>query len=257
MVDGVSDRIAVGAAALVAPENLERCLVHVSMQRDLAGMADAAVVMNGPAVAPVCDKWEGVNGVAVHRPGRNLGTSAAWNRLCRWAWKRGARGMLILGDDMALTDPGTLGLFLELYAEGGWRQMRFVMGRGFSAVCVTRDVWDEVGGFDEGFWPAYYEDNDYWRRFTVRGIGWDHVVVDSVHEGSATLSRSDEIKAINGYTFTLNGDRYRAKWGGGPHQEAFEIPWNGGTPTAGTREMVPEDVRARVEAAYGPADDSW
>lgn len=256
-MDAGEPRLAVGVVSLAAPDLLERCLASVAAQRALGSLADVAVVMNGPAVAMVCRKWEEVNGVLVHRPGRNLGTCASWNRLCRWAWPRGAAGILLLNDDMALTDPGTLGEFLAVYTDGGWRQMRFVMGRGFSAVCVTRPVWEEVGGFDEGFWPAYYEDNDYWRRFTLRGIAWDHVVIDSVHEGSATLSRSDELKALNGHTFALNGDRYRAKWGGGPHQETYAEPWNGGPPMDGTRERCPADIVARLEAAYGPVDDSW
>lgn len=260
-MDAGEPRLAVGVVSLAAPDLLDRCLASVLAQRNLWAVnysPDVAVVMNGPSVAEVCARWEHDRSVSVHRPGRNLGTCASWNRLCRWAWRRGAGGMLLLNDDMVLTDPETLGKFLAVYAESGWRQMRFVMARGFSAVCVTRAVWDEIGEFDEGYWPAYYEDNDYWRRFHLRGIAWDHVMVDSLHEGSATLGRSADLQALNGTTFSLNGDRYRAKWGALPLQgEPYTEPWNGGQPTPGTRELVSADVRARIEAAYGEADDSW
>jgi O-antigen biosynthesis protein len=44
-----------------------------------------------------------------------------------------------------------------------------------SAACLItrRDLWERVGGFDERFTPAYYEDTDY--AFTVRQLG--HKVV--------------------------------------------------------------------------------
>lgn len=249
--------MAVGIPSLAAAELLDRCVRSLLPQRGLS-MYDVAIVANGEAVLDTCRYWEHDQaiGLTVHRPGKNLGLTVSWNRLCRWAFARGVDGILLLNDDMQLTDEGTIEAFLREYRETCWRQMRFVMGRGFSAVCVTRAVWDEVGEFDEGFWPAYYEDNDYWRRFTLRGIQWDHVVVDSVHAGSATMRYSDDFKAINGHTFTLNGERYRAKWGGGPHHEEFTVPWDGGEPMKGTRERLRPALVQRVEAAYGP-EETW
>lgn len=251
-------RLAVGVVSLLAPDLLDRCVRSLLPQRGL-DMSDVAVVANGARVLGVCDYWEREQGIglSVHRPGRNLGTCESWNRLCRWAWGRGADAALILNDDMELLEPGTLEAFAAVYREGGLRQMRFVMACGFSAVAVTRAVWDEVGEFDAGFWPAYFEDNDYWRRFTLRGILWDHVMVQSRHEGSGTLKADPQVNALNGITFSVNSDRYHAKWGGGPHHETYAEPWNGGPPRPGTRELISPEVVAKVEAAYGEADDSW
>lgn len=43
----------------------------------------------------------------------------------------------------------------------------FVTG---AAVAIRRSTWDVVGRFDEGFYPAYYEDADYYYRTRCKGI---------------------------------------------------------------------------------------
>lgn len=43
----------------------------------------------------------------------------------------------------------------------------FVTG---AAMAIRRAAWEEIGGFDEGFSPAYYEDVDY--CFRARRAGW-------------------------------------------------------------------------------------
>jgi N-acetylglucosaminyl-diphospho-decaprenol L-rhamnosyltransferase len=40
-----------------------------------------------------------------------------------------------------------------------------------AALIVRRDAYDEVGGFDEQFFPAWYEDVDFCQRLKARG--WD------------------------------------------------------------------------------------
>lgn len=46
-------------------------------------------------------------------------------------------------------------------------EVEFVVG---AALGIRRDVWDALGGFDEGFNPAYYEDADL--CFRCRQKGW-------------------------------------------------------------------------------------
>ncbi len=258
MVDGV--RLGIATAALVPHGALTRCVAAAARQEGL-GEGDLLVVVNGGAVrAEAADLWARF-GASLWHPGRNIGTCAAWNRACRWAFSRGLDGVLILGDDVELADPRTLARFAEVYAAGGLRQMRFVHPLGFSAVCVTRQVWDEVGGFDEGFWPAYYEDNDYWRRFSLLGIPWEHVLAEPgpVHDGSLSIRTDQDLAAANAVTFGMNRDYFAAKWGGPPLHEVYPVPWNGGRPLDGTRERlaaVYPDIVAKVERAYGP-EEPW
>jgi GT2 family glycosyltransferase len=49
---------------------------------------------------------------------------------------------------------------------------------------IRRDAYDEIGGFDEQFYPAWYEDVDFCRRLKARG--WDIYFVPRAefnHEG--------------------------------------------------------------------------
>ena len=49
---------------------------------------------------------------------------------------------------------------------------------------IRRDAFDEVGGFDEQFYPAWYEDVDFCQRLKARG--WDVYFApqaEFLHEG--------------------------------------------------------------------------
>jgi GT2 family glycosyltransferase len=53
-----------------------------------------------------------------------------------------------------------------------------------AALMIRRDAYDDVGGFDEQFYPAWYEDVDFCQR--LRAKGWDLYFVPSAefrHEG--------------------------------------------------------------------------
>ena len=39
-----------------------------------------------------------------------------------------------------------------------------------AVMAISRPTWDAVGRFDEGYYPAYYEDCDYCYRASARGI---------------------------------------------------------------------------------------
>ena len=59
-----------------------------------------------------------------------------------------------------------------------------------AALMVRRDAFDEVGGFDEQFYPAWYEDVDFCRR--VKEKGWElYFASDAkfLHEGGYSAAR--------------------------------------------------------------------
>jgi GT2 family glycosyltransferase/glycosyltransferase involved in cell wall biosynthesis len=47
------------------------------------------------------------------------------------------------------------------------KEVDYCSGAG---ICVKKDIWDHIGGFDERFAPAYYEDTDL--AFSVRALGY-------------------------------------------------------------------------------------
>lgn len=181
------------------------------------------VVDNAPL--PLVLPW--VPGEVV-RTGRNLGVSASWNHgarrvvqerrdmlvLCSQAIQFGAAG----GTDLIDQLPATDGHGLE------------VVGPGWHLVCFTRATLEECGPFDEGFFPAYYEDTDYLYRMGLHGLPsprengrhWPYVHVQHTDRGTA-LSVA---KGLAQPAWATLADRYRAKWGGDQGSEQYQRPWN-------------------------------
>ena len=94
----------------------------------------------------------------------------------------------------------------------------------FSAFMVNRECWEKVGEFDEVFFPAYYEDNDFHHRMNlaeVKAVCYPSAMF--LHYGSRTQNEA------LGRPLTNSGNqhaRYVAKWGGDPGVETFNHPYN-------------------------------
>ena len=117
-------------------------------------------------------------------------------------------------------------------------------GNSFSLFLLTAKGYVDIGLFDEFIWPAYFEDNDYHRRLKRKGldiIGINEATFD--HIGSATVKKFDETQArVQNVRFERNRMYYMLKWGGVPHQELFEKPWNG---------RKEEEVQNYIRSVYG------
>lgn len=197
------------------------------------------LVQNGDAVSEKCAEWEKLDNVFVHRPYFNLGCSASWNVGCEFMFDRGHDKTFLMNDDFELLDTDILTKIDKAYED--FSEAHYHLW-GFSAVSVSEDLYEKVGGFDEGFWPAYYEDNDYYYRSVNLGIRWEGITNIHVnHITSSSTQSSPWLNRLNSKTFPLNHARYVAKWGGDPHHETFTEPWNGKEPTFGkTRELMSE-----------------
>jgi GT2 family glycosyltransferase len=161
--------------------------------------------------------------VTIAVPERNLGVSTSFNVLAR---KLGQ--CIIANDDISVTKHD-LSLLIEASKsnpdsvfignqEGGWTV--FWLNRP--------DTWLGLGGFDENFYPAYYEDNDAIRRLAIAGLrrtqvtlpGWAHANSSTLYDGSP------EYQQAHWAFFHKNGLYYQQKWGGMPGSETFATPFN-------------------------------
>jgi len=86
-------------------------------------------------------------------------------------------------------------------------------------------VYNDIGGYDTVF-PAYFSDNDYFRRMEL--AGWTRILsgIEVGHVGSQTINSDPFLCFLNGLTFPLYRAYYEAKWGGGPGQELFKYEFN-------------------------------
>ncbi len=161
--------------------------------------------------------------VEVLRPRTNEGCAAGWNRILRAAVSSHDE-VILSNDDIVLRRDGIEMMIGQLRADHGASVVR---GHGFSLFCLTQQTWRRVGMFDERFWPAYLEDNDYKRRLLLASVPLPpKIAAASLHTGSAT------VKAYRGFerlrfrvSYARNQWHYAVKWGGSPGRERRACPF--------------------------------
>ena len=78
----------------------------------------------------------------------------------------------------------------------------------WSAFSLCQDTVQRVGLFDEGFHPAYFEDNDYELRSMIEGVKITRSEIKIVHHNSSTLKYYGE---RNNVTYASNADYMQEK----------------------------------------------
>ncbi len=156
--------------------------------------------------------------VHVVKPMRNLGVAASWNLL----YQLTADLPLILCNDDLRVSSDVLERLLAHPAD-------CALANRHSCFRLKREVYNEIGPFDEKFWPAYYEDQDYTIRMRLKGK-----TVATVEHSGISHARSSTIEAMQGKEradFNDAWDECRAyfikKWGGLPDHETFIEPFGG------------------------------
>jgi GT2 family glycosyltransferase len=158
----------------------------------------------------------------------NLGVPASWNLLIRTAFERGHEVVAVLNNDIILA-PDTLERLVPWLKEGvdfptvhAVAVPRAQLGSyprhhlldpqpDFCGFLVTRALIDRIGWFDEGYWPAYFEDVDFEQRITHAGLTMGsacdalvvHVGSRAIHEGGVKHRPY----------FEQNRQRCLSKWG--------------------------------------------
>jgi GT2 family glycosyltransferase len=195
-------------------------LLHRMLQSVLSGsvVPDRIVIVdNGQRLR---DRYDENERVEVVRPAGNLGVAASWNHLLR---RYAEHDVIVSNDDLTVRREGIERLTAP--------EAPCVLGGGFSLFLWRPGLTKEIGEFDEGFWPAYYEDADMMLRLHRAGIPVARVrdVVDK-HDRSATVKRNPAIKHLAAGCRA----RFIAKWGRllppGWNDQDAEVPRLNATP---------------------------
>lgn len=209
-------RFAVGIPTLNRYDLLERCLA--ACRASSVAPERIVIIDNGGGLPP---------GPDVVKPARNIGVAASWNMIHRLTQPL---DLIILNDDI---EPGH-NMFERMLAS----PEQFVTAdeaHMFEAFLIRQPVWDAVGEFDETFYPAYHEDNDYFMRLNRANVEIGCPQSNGYIENgpSATKARFNQDQ-INDFNAAFNAGRayYVRKWGGPPHLETFTVPFNGQSPHA-------------------------
>jgi GT2 family glycosyltransferase len=95
----------------------------------------------------------------------------------------------------------------------------------FTVFCARRSLFEKIGWFDERFFPAYFEDNDFGYRMKLAGIPYHYAQVGYAHHGSATIAAYTAAeRSAHDDRFRALATFYKAKWGGPPGHETFTEP---------------------------------
>ncbi len=156
----------------------------------------------------------------------HIGVSGGWNKILEYAFeKNDFENVIIVGSDIEMTN----NFFDELIIEYESSKADLFLCNGFNCFIISKKCYDLAGKFDENFFPAYFEDNDYDHRvkktkeLIYRNVGHKDKLK---HFGSAVIRLNDDCNSANGQTFTMNRNYYNKKWGGNPTEEKFEYPYN-------------------------------
>jgi GT2 family glycosyltransferase len=224
---------------------LRRCLASVDAHRPSTPLSEVLVVANGTAPEEV--RWlTARDDVVLLAANANLGFGGGCNWAARVA--AGRRLLFMNDDAVAtagwldelwraLDDDDTVGVAGSrvlltngtLQEAGGvvWRDgTTSGVGRGmdpnapeyaiqrdvdyvsFCSTMVVRETWNEVGGFDQRYFPAYYEDTDF--CLTAQSLGW-RVICEPrsvvVHEEGGSIGTS-----FKRFLTRRNRELFAAKW---------------------------------------------
>ena len=157
----------------------------------------------------------------IYKPQANLGVSGSWNMIMDYADKIGGTHVLMLNDDIYLgkTEKQIVRM-IELFSHEDF----FNSLMNWSAWVLSVKAWKKVGNFDENFFPAYFEDNDYCYRMRLNKIqrmNTDYLN-PVIYRNSQTIEKDPSLNS----RFMNNRQYYASKWGGLPNEETFKKPFN-------------------------------
>lgn len=192
--------------------------------------------------------------MTVIRNAENRGCAGGWNQGVAWGMERGFTYFAILNNDILISPRTIEGLYerakvgdkmlvsalnvmyelqvpqqvLDINSPANNKDASEASHPNFSCFMITRECVEKVGYFDETFFPAYFEDNDYHYRIKL-AAGPDAAIATTaaafVHYGSRTQNQVAG-GIVRGDMFQKNEQYFVQKWGGVPGQEKWAVPFN-------------------------------
>lgn len=166
----------------------------------------------------------------------------AWNMGLKYLFNKGYENVFVSGldsespnvDDLdvlagAATDDGfSAATPLGMQSLGVANQLPVKHGDGsFSFFCINKDCFELVGDFDEGFKPAYFEDNDYLERMWQEGLRpVRRQDVQYFHIFQGTVKNGEDIKREYPVFMQKNLEYFREKWGFTPPHLPSDIKFS-------------------------------
>jgi GT2 family glycosyltransferase len=149
---------------------------------------------------------------------KNIGVAASWNLLCNIIFEHHEYAIILNDDCMFNLSKENLESIIKRYPN------QFIRATpDWCAFILSKSIYNKVGQFDEGFFPAYYEDNDYEYRMKLLRIPIIKTpfLNPLIHRSSSSAEKDPSIFEAA----KANKKRYVQKWGGLPTYEKYDKPF--------------------------------
>jgi GT2 family glycosyltransferase len=157
--------------------------------------------------------------VKVLKSASNLGVSGSWNNLAITCFNLGYTHVALCNDDVEWYKTQAE---VEEYINNN--PTDFYVGTGtWCNFILPKDTLVKVGLFDEQFFPAYFEDNDYCYRMRLLELQRinDEFFNPELFRNSQTIARDSSLNT----NFDRNKELFKQKWGGYPQHETYKTPY--------------------------------
>jgi len=158
-----------------------------------------------------------------YAPTKNYGVAKSWNYLCDTIYLNGYEWALILNDDIYLGyDEHLVNNVINDYPNHSLIQSNL----NFSVILLGKEMYEDIGRFDEEFYPAYYEDSDYLYRMKLKGIRQEVDLRLNPKDARVSQTYEKAPEFVNN-AMKYSRLRYIEKWGNLPLLETYKTPFNG------------------------------
>lgn len=159
----------------------------------------------------------------IHRPEKNLGVAGSWNYIMNKAYDYGYQNTLILNDDIYISHQRNI--IERIITKYKYTDLiRCPKQYHMSAFILKTYAFKNTGLFDENFYPAYFEDNDYLYRINLDGgfVEICETLSPEIFNNSMTIKKDPTLNQ----NYEKNQEYYIKKWGGTPNREIYKTPFN-------------------------------
>lgn len=161
-----------------------------------------------------CKEFEGKGAEILYFP-ENIGVAKSWNIAlradCDWTFFVSCNAVFPNGFSEVLTELNKATEYAMLTT------------MAWHCNAISRKCVEQVGYFDENFYPAYFEDTDYYYRMRLAKIPIQIPVLNIPGYSSRQSNSLDKGLQVN---FLELEKYYIEKWGGKPGEETYTLAWN-------------------------------
>lgn len=203
---------------VIKRETTDRCIKSVLMPKSAAGFKPEELLI----VDNSREGWGSEYGLPTYRDpdGHNIGVAGAWNIGAQKVLDNNLDYLVILSASVEFGPE--LHTTFKRQMETFWGENVIeAEGHSWHLIAFHRRIFEQVGLFDENFYPAYFEAIDFGYRMRVLDLekNFTKVWVNAISWGSGQHIDMVDCPAPPLLQY------YREKWGGDKGEERWELPY--------------------------------